>query len=266
MSYLQDLLSNLKQEVPCQWRVQSRNKDKTKAICSAYIDSRDVMKVLDMYCDRGWQTDVKELAGFIFYGIGINVPVMAKGAMGEYEMDTTTLWRWDTGSRIEDNKTDNMYEQAGKSAASDAFKRAAVQWGVGRFLYDLPVVSVACDQYSTYDDKGQKIWDLTKHINGLQKFKKPVVLAGPNIGIGNAIIPTELSVRQPAVNTPEPTGKKKLDQVAYDNMVKFINDGKVAQVEKGMKNYDLTDSQKTLLTSLINQERSKALKSSAKKK
>lgn len=253
MSYLQDLLSKLKEEVPYQWRVQSRNKERTKAICSAYIDARDVMNVLDTHCDRGWQTDVKELAGFIFYGIGITVPVMAKGSLGEYEMESTTLWRWDTGARIEDNKTDNMYEQAGKSAASDALKRAAVQWGVGRFLYDLPTVTVACDQYGNpVDATGSRIWDLTKHINSLSKNKKPSPA--------------------PAVTTPEPTapekqsGKKKLDQVAYDNMVKFINDGKIAQVEKAMKNYDLTDSQKTLLTSLINQERSKALKESTKKK
>lgn len=249
MSYLQDLLSNLKQEIPHQWRVQSRNKDKTKAICSAYIDSRDVMNVLDKYCEHGWSSDVKELAGFIFYGIGITIPTEYndKGEVSWSE----ALWRWDTGARIEDNKTDNMYEQAGKSAASDALKRAAVQWGVGRFLYDLPTVTVPCDQYGNpVDATGSRIWDLTKHINGLSKNKKPYTA--------------------PAVTTPEPTekpsGKKNLDQVAYDNMVKFINDGKVAQVEKAMKNYDLTDSQKTLLTSLINQERSRALKESTKKK
>lgn len=251
MSYLQSLLTNLKAEIPYQWRVQSRTKDKSKAICSAYIDARDVMKVLDMHCDRGWQTDVKELAGFIFYGIGINVPVMAKGAMGEYELEIATLWRWDTGARIENDKTDQMYEQAGKSAASDAFKRAAVQWGVGRFLYDLPTVTLPCDAYgNVVDDKGFRVWDLTKHINERSKTKTAAKSESP----------------APAVAAPEPAGKKKLDASAFDNMVKFINEGKIAPVEKSMKNYDLTEAQKTLLTSLINQERSKALKASTKKK
>ncbi len=251
MSYLQNLLSKLKEEVPYQWRVQSRNKERTKAICSAYIDARDVMSVLDKHCSYGWQSDVKELAGFIFYGIGINMPTEndEKGNPNWFE----TFWRWDTGARIEDNKTDNMYEQAGKSAASDALKRAAVQWGVGRFLYDLPTVTVPCDQYGNpVDATGARIWDLTKHINGLSKNKKPS--------------PAPAVTTPEPVAAPKPAGKKKLDQVAYDNMVKFINDGKVAQVEKAMKNYDLTDSQKTLLTSLINQERSKALKESTKKK
>lgn len=246
MSYLQTLLENLRKEIPYQWRVQSRSKDKSKAICSAYIDARDVMNVLDKYCDRGWQTDTKELAGFIFYGIGITVPVMAKGSMGEYEMETTTLWRWDTGARIENNPTDNMFEQAGKSAASDAFKRAAVQWGVGRFLYDLPTVTLPCDQNgNVVDDRGFRVWDLTKHIN---ERKAPA--ASP-------------------VATPEPAEKKQLPplpQEKLDSMLSFITEGKIDEVEKGMKKYTLSATQKSVLTSLINQERSKALKQSAKKK
>lgn len=248
MSYLQTLLENLRKEVPYQWRVQSRNKERTKAICSAYIDARDVMKVLDMHCDRGWQTDVKELAGFIFYGIGITTPIMAKGAIGEYGMETTTLWRWDTGARIEDDKSDNMYEQAGKSAASDAFKRAAVQWGVGRFLYDLPTVSLPCDQYgNVVDESGKRVWDLTKHINNKNK------------GVSATI----------SVSNTEPAPKKEKDKLppeAFDSMVKYINDGKIAEVEKAMSKYDLNQTQKTILTTLINQERSKAVTKSAKKK
>lgn len=246
MSYLQTLLENLKKEVPYQWRVQSRNKDKNKAICSAYIDARDVMNVLDKYCEHGWQTDVKELAGFIFYGIGIEVPDLDKD--GNPTGYNSTLWRWDTGARIEDNKADNMYEQAGKSAASDALKRAAVQWGIGRFLYDLPTVVLPCDQYSVLDSMGNKVYDLTKHINDMKKGK--TVKASPAV----------------AVNTPEPFTKPKLSQEAYDNMVKFINDGKIADVEKGMSKYELTTTQKTVLTALINQERSKAVTKSAKKK
>jgi hypothetical protein len=200
------------------------------------------MKVLDMYCDRGWQTDVKELAGFIFYGIGITVPVMAKGSQGEYEMDTTTLWRWDTGARIEDNKADNMYEQAGKSAASDAFKRAAVQWGVGRFLYDLDTVSLSCDNYNVLDDRGQKVWDLTKHINTLKgKLKAPIV--------------AEVANKLPV-----------LSQESLDKMLAYITDGKISDVEKAMSKYTMTNAQKVVLTSLINKEKSKAVTAAVKKK
>lgn len=249
MSYLHSLLENLKQEIPYQWRVQSRTQNRTKAICSAYIDARDVMNVLDKYCDRGWQTDVKELAGFIFYGIGINLPVMAKGAMGEYEMEVATMWRWDTGNRIESNPSDNMFEQAGKSAASDAFKRAAVQWGVGRFLYDLPTVTLPCDNNgNVIDSTGARVWDLTKHINDMKQKSK------------------ESSLKKVATPAPEPNKKPALTNETLDAMVKYITDGKIADVEKGMAKYELTEPQKTLLTSLINQERAKAVTKSAKKK
>jgi hypothetical protein len=250
MSYLHSLLENLKQEIPYQWRVQSRTANKTKAICSAYIDARDVMNVLDKYCDRGWQTDTKELAGFIFYGIGITIPVMAKGAMGEYESDTTTLWRWDTGSRIENDPKDNMFEQAGKSAASDAFKRAAVQWGVGRFLYDLPTVTLPCDANgNVVDNTGARIWDLTRHINDMKQKGRESSL-----------------VKAVATPAPEPRKKPALSNEALDSMVKYITEGKIADVEKGMAKYELTEPQKTLLTSMINQERAKAVTKSAKKK
>lgn len=253
MSYLQTLLENLRKEIPYQWRVQSRNKERTKAICSAYIDARDVMNVLDKYCEYGWQTDTKELAGFIFYGIGIEVPDVNPD--GKYTGYTSTLWRWDTGARIEENKSDNMYEQAGKSAASDAFKRAAVQWGVGRFLYDLPTVSLPCDQYgNVVDGTGNRVWDLTKHINDKNKGKTAT------ISVSN----TESAIQVTAPATKKE--KTKLPAEAFDSMVKYINDGKIAEVEKAMSKYDLNQTQKTILTTLINQERSKAVTKSAKKK
>lgn len=251
MSYLQELLSNLKQEIPYQWRIQSKTKDKSKAICSAYIDARDVMNMLDKHCQYGWHTEVKELAGFIFYGIGINVPLVpATGEDEDFEMTLHTIWRWDTGARIENNPTDNMYEQAGKSAASDAFKRAAVQWGVGRFLYDLPTKTLPCDGYNVIDAQGNKVYDLTKHINGMRAGSVAVPVKAPEVS-----------------NTPEPQKfEKKLSQEAFDSMIKFITEGKIKEVETAMKKYDLTESQKKLLVSMINQERSKAVTASAKKK
>jgi len=79
--------------------------------------------------------------------------------------------RSDTGSES------NVERQKGHS--SDAFKRAAVKFGIGRFLYDLPVKKVASNEKKTngkhpfvVDGKGNRVWDLTKHINSLHK--KPI--------------------------------------------------------------------------------------------
>ncbi len=233
---MKQLIDKLKQPIPYQWRVQSRNKDKTKAMCSAYIDARDVMRVLDEVCEHGWEVQYKEIGGFIFAGIGINV--MQNDGTDSY---LTTIYRWDCGQRVEDNPQDQMYDQAGKSAASDAFKRAAVMWGIGRFLYDIGMVTLPCDQYgNVVDGNGSRVWDLTKHINSLSG----------KVSVGSVSV------------SPEPPS---LDQEKYDAMVKFITEGKIKEVESAMKKYKLNDSQKKLLTAMINQHKAEAVTKSAKK-
>lgn len=226
MDSLTTLLEKLQQPIPFSWRVQSRTKDRSKALCTAYIDARDVMRVLDQHCF--WEVEYKEINGFIFAGIGIS-------------LDGAKYWRWDCGQRIENDPQDQMYDQAGKSAASDAFKRAAVMWGVGRFLYDLEMVSLQCDDKGNpIDSNGKRIWDITAHINGLK--------SGSNK-------PTE------AVQTSAPT----LDIDKYNAMIQFIQVGKWKDVESAIKKYELTLEQKTNLTGLINKAKSEAVTKAVKK-
>ncbi len=152
-----ELLKNLAKPIPYQWRIQSVSKNKPQAACVAYIDSRDVQNVLDEFCSEGWQSDYKEVSGQLFGGIGIKIN-------GEWE------WRWDCGTESNTEKE--------KGRASDAFKRAAVKWGVGRFLYSLDIQYVKTNeskqgQNSPYpvDEQGKRIWDLTEYLNrkSLQK-------------------------------------------------------------------------------------------------
>lgn len=226
---MKQLVEKLKAPIPYSWRVQSRTKDRSKAMCTAYIDARDVMNVLDQHCENGWESAFKEVAGFIFAGIGIRDD---KG---------NVYWRWDAGQRVEDNAQDQMYDQAAKSAASDAFKRAAVQWGVGRFLYDLDIVSLPCDQYgNVVDERGQRVWDLTKHINGRKQKPSP-----------------EPTVSQaPAVTEPKETATVSSELPAlqpkqFDAMVKAITEGKAKEVEAALPKYKLNLAQKTTLNKLL---------------
>lgn len=100
------------------WRVGSTNKDKTSALALAYIDARDVMARLDeVVGPANWQrrypwSDTKRLC----CEIGIKID-------GEW------LWKGDGAGDTD--------VEAEKGAFSDAFKRAAVSWGIGRYLYDL---------------------------------------------------------------------------------------------------------------------------------
>jgi len=233
---IKQLVEKLKAPIPYSWRVQSRTKDRSKAMCTAYIDARDVMNVLDQHCEYGWESQFKDVAGFIFAGIGIRDD---KG---------NTYWRWDAGQRVEDNQQDQMYEQAAKSAASDAFKRAAVQWGIGRFLYDLDIVSLPCDQYgNVVDEKGQRVWDLTKHINGRKiKYEPAVTVATITIPKTTAITASN-TAEEPKASAELPALQPK----QFDAMVKAITEGKANEVEAAMPKYKLNLAQKTTLTKLL---------------
>jgi len=99
------------------WRVGSTTKDKTKGMALAYIDARTVMDRLDAVCGpAGWQNKYVMEGSKTVCEIGI--------LCGD-------TWVWKA-----DGAGDSDVE-AEKGALSDAFKRAAVRWGVGRYLYNL---------------------------------------------------------------------------------------------------------------------------------
>lgn len=105
------------------WRVGATNADKTKGIAIAYIDSREVMKRLDDVCGiAGWKDRHTAIEGGFICEIDIKIDD-----------------EWVTRS----NAAGNTKVEPIKGGASDAFKRAASTWGVGRYLYYLPNVWVA---------------------------------------------------------------------------------------------------------------------------
>lgn len=104
-----------------------------------YKDSRTDQNVLDeTFGAENWQRDHKELKGNIYAGVGV------------WDDDKKQwVWKWDAGS--ESN------QEAVKGEASDSFKRAAFNWGVGRELYTSPFVWVTADKYSSYKNKAGKM-------------------------------------------------------------------------------------------------------------
>lgn len=115
------------------WRVGSTNGDKTKGMALAYIDARDVMDRLDEVLGPDkWQCRYPHANGKTVCEIGVWVPAIAD--------PTGDPWVWKS-----DGSGDTDFE-ADKGALSDAFKRAAVRWGIGRYLYALPSPWVAIEQ------------------------------------------------------------------------------------------------------------------------
>jgi len=124
----QDLFDALCQPFPSgfvEWRVGSTNGDKGLPLC--YIDARAVMDRLDSVCGPdNWQCNYTQTGnGSIVCNLGIRTP------NGEW------IWKADGAGA-----TDFEGE---KGMLSDALKRAAVRWGVGRYLYELkaPWVEIA---------------------------------------------------------------------------------------------------------------------------
>jgi hypothetical protein len=104
------------------WRVGSTTQDKRRGLALAYIDARDVMERLDKVCGpENWQSRYPHATGKTVCEIGIKI--------GQD-------WIWKA-----DGAGDTEFE-ADKGALSDAFKRAAVRWGIGRYLYDIEAVWV----------------------------------------------------------------------------------------------------------------------------
>lgn len=148
-------LKKLQDTIPFQWRVQSFSKNKPVAACVAYIDARDVMNLLDTVCGiDGWQSDYKLVGQTVYGGIGILT-------------GNEWVWKWDAGSETA--------VEAEKGQSSDAFKRAAVKWGVGRFLYEMPIKYVPSNVAKTkdnfpyvVDNNGNRVYDITEFVNKLK--------------------------------------------------------------------------------------------------
>lgn len=109
------------------WRVGSTTKDKKKGMALAYIDARDVMDRLDEVCGfAGWQSCYRDAGnGKTYCEVGI-------------KCGDDWVWKGDGAG-------DTGFE-GDKGAFSDAFKRAAVRWGIGRYLYGMGNTWVALDE------------------------------------------------------------------------------------------------------------------------
>ena len=92
-----------------------------------YKDARVDMDILDETVGaNNWERDHKELKGNIYCGISI------------WDEDKKQwIIKWDAGKE--------SYTEAEKGEASDSFKRAGFNWGIGRELYTSPFIWIPSD-------------------------------------------------------------------------------------------------------------------------
>ena len=139
---LKDLQKPLELE-DIDFRVQSINKGGYATIL-AYKDARVDMKRLDEVCGiDGWKKDYKLIDGRLYCGVAVY-----SESYGEW------IWKWDVG-------TESMTE-AEKGQASDAFKRACFNLGIGRELYDFPMIQVKlnADEFAVDGNRAKQTYKL----------------------------------------------------------------------------------------------------------
>jgi hypothetical protein len=118
------------------FRVQSINKGGYATIL-AYKDARADMNRLDSVLGvLGWQKKYELIDGNLFCSVGIY-----------NEQTKDWIWKMDVGTESNTEKE--------KGQASDAFKRACFNLGIGRELYEYPIIQIKLDD-SEFDKTTNK--------------------------------------------------------------------------------------------------------------
>lgn len=194
------------------WRVGSSNKKKrqkdtgdqyakaTKGQVLAYLDARDVMERFDEVCTpAGWANRYTHADRKTICEIGVRTP------------DGEWVWKADGAG-------DSDIE-AEKGALSDAFKRAAVRWGVGRYLYDVDSPWVDLDEREQIpaDAKRRLAAMLSKGAN--QNAAKPEPQAPQNNpGVVTAMkAAIDMCDSEPALDAWKDDNKVSFDRLSEDD-------------------------------------------------
>lgn len=100
-----------------------------------YKDSRVDQRILDETVGPAfWQKRFYECKGTLFCSVGIKT-------------GDEWVWKDDAGSPSN--------TEAAKGEASDAFKRACFNWGIGRELYTAPFIWIPASSYNVRERKGK---------------------------------------------------------------------------------------------------------------
>lgn len=126
------------------WMPKSTSKDGSKVQLLAYMDARGVRDRLDEAFGPDWKTTYKP------------------GPQGGVVCSLSIKWEGEWRAR--EGGADNTQIEAVKGGLSDAEKRAATEWGIGRHLYDLGATWVKLQDKADYSvAEGRRIYTKGKH-------------------------------------------------------------------------------------------------------
>ena len=136
-----------------EWKIQSYTKEKTKTIIVPYITARCVFDRFDEAFGYNWKSSFKEINGGFICTLSIKV-------------NDEWISREDGADKTKIEPT--------KGGISDALKRAAHQFGLGRGLYAYPRIFIKGEHKFIPNDVKKRLDKMVEAINNLE-FNEPVV-------------------------------------------------------------------------------------------
>jgi hypothetical protein len=164
-----DRLSDFFSPEDIEWKPMRVAADGGRALAAAYVTNRAIMDRLDEVCGRGnWRNEFKPGPdGGVICGLSIRI-------------DSEWVTKWDGA--------ENTDIEPVKGGLSSSMRRAAVQWGIGRYLYRLP------SQWVDVDKRG--------HFLEEPRMEPAFLPTTPGTGDGAAVPSARPAVAVRA--TPEP--------------------------------------------------------------
>ncbi len=160
-------------------------KFKGSALLLAYKDARCDMNILDETVGAdNWQKKFYEVKGNLYCSVGIKVG---------------NEWIWKDDCGMEGN-TDPA-----KSEASDAFKRACFNWGLGRELYSTPKIRIKCPESYYYNDKMTMTFQVSEiQFDDNKQCTKLVVVDRFNNVVFDWSLGQQINTYQPQIQPQQP--------------------------------------------------------------
>lgn len=141
-----------------QWRIGQKSKDGKKAMVLPYVTNRAIMERLDQVVGVGnWYPEFRPVDAGGEHGMICRLTIVIN--LGD-DLGWRTLTREDGAS--------NTKIEPIKGGISDSMKRAAVQFGIGRYLYNLKESWVVLGDYNRFEPPSLPIWALPKGFAGTQ--------------------------------------------------------------------------------------------------
>ena len=211
-----------------EWRVQraGKNGERVWAMVFAYVTNRAIQDRLDAVCGpANWRNEfVGGPVGGVLCGLSINI-------YGEW------VTKWD-GS-------DNTDVEAVKGGLSGAMKRAAVQWGIGRYLYRLESnwanIHEGGSRYQPADKKGSYPafnWDPPELPKWAVQNSDG---AGAEDGDGNAAQGKGKPAAPKKQEPPDPPAADRVKALkafhaAWDEVIAEVEDGDEVDAKRNLEN------------------------------